>query len=75
VQIGRGRAWAAAGVEHGTDAADLLGERVQRRSHPRRRTEIAHAHRDVVVGDGVVGRADGVKVGRRINGVGHGRRR
>jgi catechol 2,3-dioxygenase-like lactoylglutathione lyase family enzyme len=47
----------------------------RRRTQPRRWPEIAHSHRHVVVSDGVVGPPDGVEIVRRIDGVGHGRRR
>jgi len=62
-EMGRDRSWAAADVEHRPEAVDALGERRQRGTQPRRRCQLADAHRDVVVGNPVIGRPDDLEIG------------
>jgi len=61
-EMGRDRSWAAADVEHRPKGGDALGERRQRGTQPRRWRELADAHRDVVVGDPVIGRPDDFEI-------------
>jgi hypothetical protein len=71
VEMGRDRSRAAADVQDRSPAADVVGERRQRRTLPRRRIQLTDAHRDVVVGHSVIRRPDELQIGGLRSGSGH----